>query len=352
VEKMRILFDITHPAHVHLFKHSWPILRSHGHSIYIVARFKDVLVDLLKHYNEYYQVVSEAKGGFVNNFKELVKRDFEILKIVKRNNIDLLVGSTFSIPHVGWLCNIPSIAFSEDDISYKIDRGLNYRIFRSLICTPDAIKDNLGKRHIKYPSYQKLAYLHPNRFIPDPSILSDLDLGQNERFFILRFVAFKAYHDTFASGINPEIQKRLVFELSKYGRVFITTEGYILPELEHYQLNIPPTKIHDVLYYASLFIGDSQTMTVEAAILGTPSIRCNTFVGKCSIIEELQHKYGLTFGFLPKQNEEMFQKIFELLEDEDVHNRWQEKRTRMLNDKIDLTSWMVDLIETYAINRY
>ncbi len=35
-------------------------------------------------------------------------------------------------------------------------------------------------------------------------------------------------------------------------------------------------------------------MIAEAAVLGTPSIRFNDFVGKLGYLEDLEHKYGLT----------------------------------------------------------
>jgi predicted glycosyltransferase len=40
-------------------------------------------------------------------------------------------------------------------------------------------------------------------------------------------------------------------------------------------------------------------MTTEAAVLGTPAIRCNSFVGKRDMgnFIELEKKYGLIFNF-------------------------------------------------------
>lgn len=345
---MNILFDVTHPAHLHLFRPTWEVLNAHGHSVYVAARDKDVLVDLLPHCEVQSSVVSSAKGGWIQKLLELGKRDIEILRLAKEHEVDLLVGSTFSIPHVGWLIGKPSIAFSEDDIEYKLDRGWNYRVFGSWICTPDALQDDLGKRHITYPSYHELAYLHPDRFVPDPQVLAALDVEKGESFFILRSVALRAYHDNKAVGLDMEMRRRLVAELSQFGRVFLTTEGELSSDLERYQIRIPAVKMHDALYYASMLVSDSQTMTVEAAVLGTPAIRCNTFVGRCSIIEELEHKYGLTYGFLPTEQEEMLCRITELVHDKRLHEKWQRKRFRMLKDKIDLTPWIVDFLEGFA----
>ena len=38
-------------------------------------------------------------------------------------------------------------------------------------------------------------------------------------------------------------------------------------------MNIDPSDMHHALAFASLYIGDTQTMAAEAAVLGTPSIR-------------------------------------------------------------------------------
>lgn len=48
-------------------------------------------------------------------------------------------------------------------------------------------------------------------------------------------------------------------------------------------------------------------------MLGTPSIRCNMFVGRIHYLEEEEHRYGLTYGFRPEESEGMFQRVEELL---------------------------------------
>ncbi|MBK7853743.1 MAG: hypothetical protein IPJ79_01455 [Bacteroidetes bacterium] len=66
------------------------------------------------------------------------------------------------------------------------------------------------------------------------------------------------------------------------------------------------------MYFAHMYIGDSQTMAAEAAVLGTPSIRYNDFVGEISYLEELEHLYQLTFGFKTNNRQGMIDKITEL----------------------------------------
>jgi len=38
--------------------------------------------------------------------------------------------------------------------------------------------------------------------------------------------------------------------------------------------------MHHVMAFASLYIGDSQTMAAEAGVLGVPFVRFNDFVGR------------------------------------------------------------------------
>jgi predicted glycosyltransferase len=48
-------------------------------------------------------------------------------------------------------------------------------------------------------------------------------------------------------------------------------------------------------------------MAVEAAMLGTPSVRFSSFSGKIRVLEELEHTYKLTVGILPSEPRSYFQ---------------------------------------------
>ena len=124
-------------------------------------------------------------------------------------------------------------------------------------------------------------------------------------------------------------------------------EREIEPELREYQLMLSPEKIHSLLYYAAMFIGDSQTMTSEAAILGTPAVKCNSLAGRLSVPNEIEKKYGLCFSFTPGQFPAMVNKIEELLDFRDIKIQWRKKSEKLISEKIDVTSFMVWLIENY-----
>jgi predicted glycosyltransferase len=116
-----------------------------------------------------------------------------------------------------------------------------------------------------------------------------------------------------------------------------------------YQLRVPQNKVHSLLYYATMFVGDSQTMTSEAAVLGTPSIRCNTFVGRIHYLEEEEHRYHLTYGFRPENSEAMFSRVNELLAmgTATLKAEWAKRRAVLLSEKIDYTAFLTYFIENY-----
>ncbi|MFC7231061.1 hypothetical protein ACFQMM_05875 [Saliphagus sp. GCM10025308] len=102
--------------------------------------------------------------------------------------------------------------------------------------------------------------------------------------------------------------------------------------------------IHDLLYYADLYVGDSQTMATEAAILGTPAIRSNSFVGDgdMSNFVELESTYGLLSSLSDER--ETLALARDLSTDPDAKARWRQKRRRLLDDKIDVTAYLLDTI--------
>ena len=105
--------------------------------------------------------------------------------------------------------------------------------------------------------------------------------------------------------------------------------------------------MHHFIANAALVVSDSQTMVAEAAVLGTPSVRFNDFVGKIGYLEELEHKYDLTYGIQTSKLDELIKKVDELLSMPDLKNIWKKRRTGMLKEKIDVTAFMDWFIETY-----
>jgi uncharacterized protein len=345
---MRIIVDICHPAHVHLYKNLIRILQQKGHFVLVTVKDIKSARTLMDNLGIQYICIGHKSDGLISKAVNQIKYDTIIAKLVRENNIDIGIGTSISLTHVSFFTRLTSFFFEDDDSAVVPFSKIVAHPFATFIVSPDVLSYERNKnKHITYAGYHELAYLHPNRFTPDPTVLHEAGLKEGEPYFILRFNAFKAHHDIGVKGLSIENKRKLINLLLKKGKVFITTERDIDQEFEEFRFRISPEKAHSFLYYATMLIGDSQTMTSEAAVLGTPAIRSNSFVGKISYLEEEEHKYELTYGFLPEQTERMFAKIDELLSMPDLKAEWQRRRLKMLEDKIDVTAFFIWLIENY-----
>ena len=350
---MKFLFDILHPAHFHLFKNVILSLRKAGHGVEIIARQKDCVPQLLKDSGWAYRLIPRKKGGLMVLGLESVKAAALATKLGWRRRIDFMVGVSISIGPAARLTGATSLLFEDDDAKVvPIFAKLGYPLAHYVVTPKCLAFEDHGPKHLTYPGYHELAYLHPNRFTPDEGILPELHLAGGQRYFLVRLVSLTAHHDIGEKGLTTGQAKTIVERLARHGRVFISAEKTVAPELREYLLPTPAQKIFDVLAFADLLVGDSQTMAAEAAVLGTPSLRCNTFKGRLSYLEELEHKYGLTAAFLPREFDALLAKMEEWLSRPDLKGQWRQKRQVMLGDCVDLTGWMLDLFDKLAQERY
>lgn len=342
---MRVLFNIGHPAQVHFFKNAINILENKGHVCKMTAVDKDVSVNLLQAYNIEYELVGSAQPSLIKKAIELVKIEKKLYNIAKKFKPDVVVGGSGNAygAHIAKFINKPSIIF-EDSEKGAIEHLLTDR-FATVIFTPASYKTKIGDNQIYFNGFKEIAYLHPNYFKPNEDILKEIGINKNDKFIVFRFVTWTADHDIGHAGIENKVE--FVKKLEKYATVLITSEGKLDPELEKYRVKISPEKIHDVLSFAHMLVGDSQTMTTEAALLGVPAVRCNSFVGEddMSNFTELENKYGLIYNF--NDSEKALNKAIELIQNPNLKEEWNLKKQNLFNDKIDMTAFIVWFIENY-----
>ncbi|HUF09764.1 MAG TPA: DUF354 domain-containing protein [Rhodothermales bacterium] len=344
-----LLFYLGHPAHFHLFRNTINELSVSGNNCMVLVKRKDVLMDLVAREGwDYLQVANERKGnGRLASGWSLLRRDLDLWRFAKRERPRLMIGTSAEIGHVGRMLGIPSIVVNEDDAeAVPLFTKLAYPFADHIVVPECCSLDKWKEKAVRYNGFHELAYLHPDRFTPTWRVMLDL-AGASGRYFILRFAELSAHHDTGKTGIGDVLARRLVNFLAPNGTVYVTSERPMSSELERFRFPLSPDRMHDALAFADLYIGDSQTMAAEAAVLGTPSIRFNDFVGRLGYLEELEHKYGLTYGIKTSAPEALFAKIDELLAMPDLRQEWQRRRKRMLADKIDVTALLVWFIENY-----
>jgi predicted glycosyltransferase len=200
-------------------------------------------------------------------------------------------------------------------------------------------------KKIPFEGYMKLAYLHPNVFTPDSEISSRYVTG---KYCIIRTARLSAHHDGNIRGLDKTTVEKLICVLESNGMtIFIDSEDPMEELLSKFRLQIRKNHFHHLVAFAELVISDSQSLSVEAALLGVPSIRYNDFAGKISVLEELEYIWRLTFGIKPGEQERLFSKLYELLHLPNRKEEFQQRRQRMLSQKIDVKEFMVWFIENY-----
>lgn len=344
---MKILVDISHPAHVHFFKNAILKWRERGHSVFIVSRDKDLALELLRLYSFNNCCLSKARRGLFGLFIELIEHETRLYRKVRviRPDIMLQIGGTY-IVHAGRLLNIPAVVFYDTE-NATLSNAITYP-FASAICTPSCYRGNVGKKHVRYNGYHELAYLHPDYFSPDESVLRELKLEPHEKFSILRFVSWEASHDVGERGLSKADKISFVNELKKHGRVFITSEGHLPWELEKHRLKLSPGRIHHLMAFAQLYVGESATMASECAMLGVPAIFISR-TGRGYTTEE-EEKYGLVFNFRDVEQDKAFFIMVKLLAMKNLREKWESKRLAMLKEKINVTDWIVGFVEHYPMS--
>ena len=233
-----------------------------------------------------------------------------------------------------------------DDTDHANFAHLSYKSFATTILTPACFKKDFGKKHIKFNGYMELCYLHPKYFKPEPLIKKKLQIANDEKYVILRFVSWNASHDKGYSGLSLETKLTLVKELSKYAKVFISSESELPIGLKSYQIKINPTDMHSALYYSSLVFGESGTMTSECAVLGVPAIQISGLPkGTIGTLQE-QENYGLIKVF-QNYSEDVLNEAISLIMGENVKKEWKRKAKTMISEKIDVNKFLIWFIENY-----
>jgi len=313
--------------------------------VHLVSRKKDIALQLLNAYGLKNKCLSRAGKGMLSLVRELVVHEAGLLREVSRVKPDIMlqIGGLF-ISHVGSMCRIPTITFTDTEMA-KLSNTLTFP-FTTAVVTPTCYDGHVpSSKHYLYAGYHELAYLHPKRFSPDLSILGKLGVSAGDPYYIVRFVSWGAVHDVGESGFKRSTKAMMVKELARHGRVFITSEGQLPAELEPYRFPIKPELIHNALAFSRLCIGESATMASESAILGVPAIFVST--SPRGYTTEQEERYDLVYTFSHLRQDAALIKMRELIETENLKEIWWSKRQRLLEDKIDVTEWLVRLVEDY-----
>ena len=367
---MNILIQLSHPAHFHLYKNVAQNLIDSGHQVLFIIKSKDILENLLENAGLPNININQHahRGSKLGILWDMLVREFRIVRLCRKHKIDLLTGSTPDIAHAGWWLHRWRVNTGEDDLSVvpafaKIASPFIQCFIAPISCNAGSIED----RTAHYPSYHELAYLHPNHFTPSREVVENYGIDTSKPYFILRFASLNAHHDDGIKGINTEVAQNLVDILSPHGQIYITSERELEPQFEPYRIRINPLDMHHVMAFASLYIGDSQTMAAEAGVLGTPFVRFNDFVGRIGYLRELEDDYELGYGIhasplteespirrndgslQPSGTDALYSAVETLvaMPADERKALFTARREKMLREKIDYAKYLTWFIENY-----
>lgn len=301
------------------------------------ARIKEFTLQLLNEANFKHTTLTKKGTGPLGLIKELIEQQLKISRIICKTSLDIMlqISGIFNAP-VGKCYGIPTLAFSDTE-NDKWANLISFSLSKYVI-SPTCFSHETGgswANQVHYPGYHELAYLSP-RYAPQ--------VKRPDNRFLVRFVGWGAGHDIGEKSLSIESKTELVRILGRFGSVHISSEAPLPDALSRFAFKMHPSEIHRFMATCKMIIGESATMASEAACLGIPAIFIsNTGRGYTT---EQDTRYDLVRHYRLDQWEEVLQRAEEWAR-RDLYDEWQEKRRKMFGDKIDVTSWLVDLVEGY-----
>lgn len=339
---MRIFIDIGHPAHVHYFKNFINLMEKNGHEFLIVARDKEITQQLLQSINIKY--ISRGKGG-ENIFEKIIyalKADFILYRLAKKfkPHFFLSFGSPYCA-HISKLSGIKHIAVTDTEHAKLII--LAFAPFTDIILTPAFYKKNFGGKQMRFNSFMELSYLIPKYFNPDIQVINNIQGGELKPYAILRFISWNASHDVGSKGLSSSDKMELIKILEKKYIIYISSESDLPIEFEKYKLIIPPDKLHDLLAFASIYVGEGGTTASECAALGIPNVLINPLAKVVGAHIALKEKYKLQYFF--DSFIDAKETIIEIMSNDAIASDFKKNRKLMLDNTIDFTEFLISLFE-------
>ncbi|WP_103865752.1 DUF354 domain-containing protein [Aquimarina sp. I32.4] len=337
---MRILVDIGHPGHVHLFKNLAKRMQQKEHEFLFTCRQKEYEIELLKaegfNYKSFGKKYNTTAGKVFGLFK------FDMMEIIQglkfKPDIFMSHGSPYAA-HAAAVLQKPHISLED---SGNWEQIKIYLPFTKAVLTPSVLVEDLGPKQIRYNGYHELAYLHPEYFQSKQAYHKILNIKEDEKYVLLRFVSWNASHDKGQNGFSEKEKEELVRYLTDRYTVFISSESKLPKEYQRFNIKIAPEQMHEVLSGATMFIGEGATMASEAGVLGTPSIYVNSLK---RAYNEDQEQYGLVYNFQNGKN--VLDKVKELEKIPNLKEVFKERQQKLLADKIDVTAFMMWFVENF-----
>ena len=164
---MKLLIDIGHPFHAHVFRPLIFKLKEEGWEIQVVARDKDVAQELLNEFGIPFISRGKGKKTFTGKVFYLLRAITIIWNVSRRFKPDFFMG--FGSPYIGPVAKLSgrkSACIILDDTEIGGWERKVYTPFADCIINPSCYSLKHSAKQIFIDTYFELFYLHPNHQQP------------------------------------------------------------------------------------------------------------------------------------------------------------------------------------------
>jgi len=347
---MKILIIVYHPVDPYIiFETARKIEENGGKAFFVIIEKEGIIKDIVDSYNFDNEVIGETKISFSGKIFNTFRIVYSINRRINRFKPDLIFSP--ASPYTSLACRfnkLPLICWEDTETATFNYKYSNKRI-DSLLLTESYYRELSGENVIRFNGYKEMAYLHPNVFKPDNSILKELNLKATDIIILLRFSALNSMHDIgFESEVLNNEDKILSFikrvEKLYDAKVFISvTERDLDERFDNFKLRINPSKYIHLLANCTLYIGEGTTTASEAGVLGVPWI--NIQRTKRGYLIDQEENYGL--GLRTDDMDFAFQKAEEFLKNDNLKSDWKLKKAKLISDKTDVSAFFTWFIINY-----
>jgi uncharacterized protein len=332
---MRLLIEAHHPAHIHFFKHAIAEWQAQGTEVLLLGRDRDVMKRLLAAYSHIpSEIASTLQAMSHFPLQEMLLRQLKVGQRLLSFKPDAVLSLMGSYSQLAGVLRVPNVIFTDSEFQH-----FNHRIahpFATRIYTPECFEKDLGPKQQRYKGYHELAFLHPNRYQPNPDILEQLG-AEAGGYLVVRVSAWDTLHDVGESGFGDAFGEFMELALARY-KVFVVPErGKIADRWKPYLLQVPPERFHDALAYARFVITEGASTAAEAACLGVPSIYLNTT--SRGYLDDLERRYGLVSSH--RNSRSALRTVRRWLDAPPELASLVHARNQMLSEHIDVTEFVV-----------
>ena len=283
---LRVWIDVLTPKQTLFFAPVYHLLKKAGHDVLVTTRLYREAQQALRFKKIPHSVIGRHGGGDL--FGKLMASGERVLKLGSVvSQWQPMVALSFSSPEaarVAFGLGIPHVMANDSPHSSMVAR-LSVPL-SAVVCSPWIISKSTWVRFgaqkvVRYRALDPAAWL--KRHKPDPRVLDQMGLERHRPIILLRTEeAFASYLLGKASDrkpvILPVIRELLGLDMelqivvsTRYGQQAPTIKEAFGRRVKVLDRIIDATSL---IAFATAFIGSGGTMTVEAALLGTPAVSC------------------------------------------------------------------------------